>query len=247
MLCRSTGSGIADEGGVGHMWFYMGQFKDRNAVLDYLVKLGYKRDAVSKYVGDGKGKGDVHWRIECNGSQGCVINNNVDGKSSFKSFVAYRFTSRTAKFSIKKCITGTTQIVGKSSVDGSTAKYGVYSDKDCKTKVGEIKISENGTGSIELNSGTYYVKEISAPKGYSLSTVVYTLSADKTVTVYENYQTGTIRINKTAEDDEVRGIEFKVTGSDGRQRDVASMSHIYHLKNRKQTLASFIKVSGRAN
>ena len=141
-------SGISDD--VGHMWFYMGQFKNRDAVLDYLEKLGYNRSNVSPYVGSGNGDGGEHWRIECNGSEGCVINNNTDGKATFKSFVAYRFTSRNVKFSIKKCIDGTSQIVGKSIVDGTTAKYGVYSDSSCKTKVAEIKIGENGTGSVNL-------------------------------------------------------------------------------------------------
>lgn len=208
-------SGVAKNNGIGHMWFYMGEFKNRDAVLDYLVKLGYKRDSVSKYVGSGNGKGGKHWRIECNGSQGCVINNNVDGKALFASYLAYKVTSRDATFSIKKCIDGTTQIVGKSTVDGSFAKYGVYSDKACKTKVGEIKINEKGTGSIKLKSGTYYVKEVSAPKGYALSTKVYELKANQTVTVYEDFQTGKIKINKTSEDKIVKDIEFKVKGSDG--------------------------------
>lgn len=208
-------SGVAKNNGIGHMWIYMGQFKNRDAVLDYLVKLGFDRNKVSPYVGSGNGDGGKHWRIECNGSQGCVINNNTDGKARFKSFVAYKLTSRDATFSIKKCIDDTSQIVGKSPIDGSFAKYGVYSDKACKTKVGEIKIGEKGTGSIKLSNGTYYVKELSAPKGYALSPKVYELKANQTVTVYEDFETKKIKINKTSEDKIVRNIEFKVTGSDG--------------------------------
>ena len=208
-------SGVAKDNGIGHMWFYMGQFDSRDAVLDYLVKLGYNRDAVSPYVGSGNGDGGKHWRIECNGSQGCVINNNTDGKARFASFVAYKITSRDITFSIKKCIDGTSQIVGKSPVDGSTAKYGVYSDSACKTKVGEITIGADGTGSIKLPGGTYYVKEIKAPTGYALSTKVYELKANQTVTVYEDFQVGKIKVNKTSEDDIVKDIEFKVIGSDG--------------------------------
>ena len=208
---------IADNlSGEDHSWIYMGEFDSRADVVNYLRNIGVSEDLItSKTVGDGKDDGGKHWRIECNGSQGCVINNNTDGKARFKSFVAYKLTSREATFSIKKCIDGTSQIVGKSAVDGSFAKYGVYSDKACKTKVGEIKIGEKGTGSIKLSSGTYYVKEISAPKGYALSTKVYELKANQTVTVYEDFQTGKIKINKTAEDKLVRNVEFKVTGSDG--------------------------------
>lgn len=215
LLPGAVVSGVAKDNGIGHMWFYMGQFENRDAVLDYLVKLGFDRNKVSPYVGSGNGDGGTHWRIECNGSQGCVINNNTDGKARFASFVAYKLTSRDVTFTIKKCLEGTSQIVGKSAVDGSFAKYGVYSDKACKTKVGEIKIGENGMGSIKLSGGTYYVKEISAPKGYEISTKVYELKANQTVTVYENQQTGKIKINKTAEDNVVKDHEFKVTGSDG--------------------------------
>lgn len=100
-------------------------------------------------------------------------------------------------------------------MDGSTAKYGVYADSACKTKVGEITIGTDGTGLIKLPMGSYYVKEISAPKGYALSTKVYELKANQTVTVYEDYETGSIKINKTSEDNVVKDIEFKVTGSDG--------------------------------
>lgn len=208
-------SGVAKDNGIGHMWFYIGQFDNRDAVLDYLVKLGYNRDSVSKYVGSGNGDGGKHWRIECNGSQGCVINNNTDGKARFACYAAYKMTSNNVTFSIKKCIDGTSEIVGKSPVDGSTAKYGVYSDSACKTKVGEITIGADGMGSIKLPGGTYYVKEISAPKGYALSTKVYEMKSNQTVTVYENYQTGKIKVNKTSEDKIVKDIEFKVTGSDG--------------------------------
>ena len=35
------------------------------------------------------------------------------------------------------------------------------------------------------------------------------------MTVYEEFQVGKIKVNKTSEDDIVKDIEFKVTGSDG--------------------------------
>ena len=59
------------------------------------------------------------------------------------------------------------------------------------------------------------MKEIKAPTGYALSLDVYELKSSQTVTVYENFQVGKIKVNKTSEDDIVKDIEFKVTGSDG--------------------------------
>lgn len=203
--------------GIDHAWIYMGEFSNRTEVVNYLKNIGVAENLITSVtVGSGNGDGGMHWRIESNGSQGVVINNNTDGKKTTAlNTSAFRITQTDVTFSIKKCIDGTSQIVGKSAVDGSTAKYGVYSDKVCKTKVGEIMIGEKGTGSIKLSSGTYYVKELSAPKGYALSTKVYELKTNQTVTVYEKFQTGKIKINKTAEDDIVKDIEFKVTGSDG--------------------------------
>lgn len=208
---------VAETKNINHAWIYMGEFNSRNDVISYLKSIGVPESLItSSTVGSGKGDGGTHWRIESNGSQGVVINNNTDGKKTTAlNTSAFRITQNDATFRIKKCLDGTSQIVGKSTVDGSTAKYGVYSDSACKTKVGEITIGADGTGLIKLPIGSYYVKEISAPKGYALSTEIYTLKANQTVTVYENFQTGKIKINKTAEDNIIKDIEFKVTGSDG--------------------------------
>ena len=54
------------------------------------------------------------------------------------------------------------------------AVYGVYSDSGCTTEVGRLTTDVNGnTNEVELSSGNYWVKEISAPKGYFLDTTVY--------------------------------------------------------------------------
>ena len=205
--------------GEDHAWIYMGEFDSRNDVISYLRSIGVSEKLInSKTVGDGKGAGGKHWRIESSGSEGVVINNKTDGKTATAmNMSAFRITKNDVKFEITKVLASdkTVKISGTSKVDGTVAKYGVYTDKACKNKVGEITIDKDGTGSIQLPEKQYYVKEISAPTGYSISEEVFTLKADENVFVTEDFTRGTIKVNKTAEDGIVSGREFKVTGNDG--------------------------------
>ena len=206
-------------GGEDHVWIYMGEFDSRNDVISYLKSIGVSESLInSKTVGDGTGAGGTHWRIESNGSEGVVINNKTDGKTATAmNMSAFRITKNDVKFEITKVLASdkTVKISGTSKVDGTVAKYGVYTDKACKNKVGEITIGKDGTGSIQLPEKQYYVKEISAPTGYSISEEVFALKADENIFVTEDFTRGTIKVNKTAEDGIVSGREFKVTGNDG--------------------------------
>ena len=201
--------------GEDHAWIYMGEFNSRNEVVSYLKSIGVSESLInSKTVGDGKGAGGRHWRIEANGSEGVVINNKTDGKTAtVMNMSTFRITSKDVKFTITKVYKAdnTVKINGISPIDGSQAIYGVYTDKACKNKAGEIKIDKNGSGSIELPNKQYYVKEIKAPTGYSLSTEVFALNANENVNVTEDYLKGNIIINKTAEDGIIGQREFRVT------------------------------------
>lgn len=201
--------------GEDHAWIYMGEFNSRNEVVSYLKSIGVSESLInSKTVGDGKGAGGRHWRIEANGSEGVVINNKTDGKTAtVMNMSAFRITSKDVKFTITKVYKADNivKINGISPIDGSQAIYGVYTDKACKNKAGEIKIDKNGSGSIELPNKQYYVKEIKAPTGYSLSTEVFALNANENVNVTEDYLKGNIIINKTAEDGIIGQREFRVT------------------------------------
>ena len=200
-------------GGEDHAWIYMGEFDSRNDVISYLKSIGVSEKLInSKTVGDGKGAGGKHWRIESSGSEGVVINNKTDGKTATAmNMSAFRITKTDVTFEINKYNTDG-NLVGKSSVDNSTAVYGIYSDKSCTKKVGEITIGADGTGKIQLPDSTYYAKELKAPTGYSIDPTVYTIKAGKNK-VTEDFKTGTIKINKTAEDGIISGREFKITYS----------------------------------
>lgn len=57
------------------------------------------------------------------------------------------------------------------------AKFGLYSDEDAQTKVAETTSTDKGFMSFHgLDAGTYYLKEISAPAGYSLNDTVYKIN-----------------------------------------------------------------------
>ena len=199
--------------GEDHAWIYMGEFNSRSDVVSYLKSIGVSESLInSKTVGDGKGDGGKHWRIEANGSEGVVINNKTDGKTATAmNMSAFRITKTDVTFEIDKYNTNG-DLVGKSSVDNSTAVYGIYSDKSCKNKVAEIKIGSNGKGSVKLPNKTYYAKEIKAHTGYALDKTVYKIKAGVNK-VKEDFQTGKIKINKSAEDGIISGRKFKITYS----------------------------------
>lgn len=203
---------IADNlNGGDHSWIYMGEFNNRNEVISYLKSIGVNESYInSSTVGDGSGDGGTHWRIESNGSNGCVINNRTDGKkATAMNMYAFRVTSRDVTFEIDK-YNKDGNLVGKSTVDNSTAVYGIYSDKECTKSVGTITIGADGKGAISLPRGTYYAKEIKAPTGYEVDTTVYTITPG-TTNVTEDYKFGSIRVNKTAEDGVIADREFKVS------------------------------------
>ena len=251
---------IADNlSGEDHSWIYMGEFDSRDEVVNYLRNIGVNESYInSKTVGDGKGDGGTHWRIESNGSQGCIINNRTDGKKSTSmNMYAFRITKTDVKFSITKVLStdNSVKISGTSPIDNSKAVYGVYTDKACKNKIGEITIGADGTGSITLPDKQYYVKEISAPTGYDLSPDVVALKANSNVNVKENITSGIIKINKTAEDGVVGGREFKISWTDGGKQHSKSAKtndkgiavfdglHVYDFSSRSAILYNIAEVN----
>jgi len=214
---------IADNtNGEDHSWIYMGEFDSRNDVIAYLKSIGVNESYINnKTVGDGKGDGGTHWRIESNGTEGCVINNRTDGKKATSmNMYAFRIAQDNATFMITKVLStdNSVKISGKSSIDGSEAVYGVFTDKACTKKVSEIAIGADGTGSIKLPNKQYYVKEIKAPTGYDLSPDIVPLKANSNVNVEEDISSGKILINKTSEDGNAGDREFKVTWTDSEKK-----------------------------
>lgn len=89
------------------------------------------------------------------------------------------------------------------------AQYGVYSNSSCTAQVGTLTTDASGnSGTIELEEGTYYVKEITVPKGFALDTKVYPLAVTQS-------QTATLNVSDTPLTDPV-GIQiYKVDSKTG--------------------------------
>ena len=86
----------------------------------------------------------------------------------------------------------------------SGAVYGVYSDSGCTDRVATLTTDAAGTSNtVEIDNGKYYVKEITAPKGYALDTKVYS------VTVTGN-NTTTLKVSDIPQSDPVRVVLGKI-------------------------------------
>ena len=66
---------------------------------------------------------------------------------------------------------------GNSCYSLKDAVYGVYGDSGCTDQRATLTTDESGnSNSVDLSPGTYWVKEISAPKGFALDTVAHQIS-----------------------------------------------------------------------
>ena len=130
-------------------------------------------------------------------------------KSGYQEFVSERPQADPvhAYFKVKTENIGYGQITKQDEESGvklSGAVYGIYSDSGCKNLVDKLTTGSDGKAkSKALVAGTYYVKEITAPKGYVLSDKVHTLTvkAGQTTsfTATDKEQLGAITIYKEGE------------------------------------------------
>lgn len=133
----------------------------------------------------------------------------LTGKSGYQEFISEKPSADPlyAYFKVKTENIGYGEITKTDESSGvklSGAVYGIYSDSGCTSQVDTMTTDANGYAkSGALTAGTYYVKEITAPKGYVLSGKVHTLTvkAGQTtgITATDKEQLGSLTIYKEGE------------------------------------------------
>lgn len=126
--------------------------------------------------------------------------------------------------------TGTLVIIKEDKDTGEelrNAVFGIYnSDGD---KIDEVETGKDGTAELDLDTGSYYLRELSAPEGYQKDSkkITFKITADKTTKVTvknekvpEEEKAGTLRIVKSAAGTGARlsGTSFAVYAVDGNQK-----------------------------
>ena len=165
---------------------------------------------VTTLTTDGSGNASAELELgtyyikEISASTGYQLDTNVytvdlDGDKS----LTVKENPRTANINLNKTSVNPDMTNGNGCYSLSGAVYGVYSDAACNNLVTTMTTDGSGNASTNLYLNTYYVKEITASKGYQLDTTVYTvnLSNDTNLGVKEkpkNDPVG-IRVTKIAE------------------------------------------------
>ena len=110
-------------------------------------------------------------------------------------------TVQTGKLNMKKISSNSSLTSGNSNYSYSGAQYGVYTNANATgTPVGTLTIDSSGnSNTLTLLSGTYYVKETKASKGYMLDTTIHrvTVTDNNTATFTSSEPPMSVKINLT--------------------------------------------------
>lgn len=114
------------------------------------------------------------------------------------------------------------------------AKYGIYKDAACQYKIDEFTTSATGSTQKTLTRGTYYVKEISAPSGYSKSNTVTVVDAtgadDVYVRLQDNPVNSTLLVRKVDANDSSKYLSdatlvVQERNASGKYEDLVTLSY----------------------
>lgn len=125
----------------------------------------------------GDGKSDVLWHsIDAVGNKSGNIQTVITPKARSPIYMVLKMTTPKNKLELTKTSSNTAITNKNNAYSLSGAVYGIYSDKACTKKIGEMTTNAKGNASYSKYvdaSKNYYGKELKAPKGYALDGTVY--------------------------------------------------------------------------
>ena len=150
-------------------------------------------------------------------------------------FVPLTYTNETQKGSIKITKVDTEVDANQESIVLSGAIFGLYSDESCENLSAQKTTVSDGTCTFDnLEAGTYYVKEISAPAGYQLNPEVFTFVIGPGAneawsyerTVENSKRLYNLQLRKTDENgnNNLAGAIFELIGYDLKGQEVATQT-----------------------
>lgn len=125
----------------------------------------------------GDGKSDVLWHsIDAAGNESGNIQTVITPKARSPIYMVLKMTTPKNKLELTKTSSNTAITNKNNAYSLSGAVYGIYTDKACTKKIGEMTTNAKGNASYNKYvdaSKNYYGKELKAPKGYELDKTVY--------------------------------------------------------------------------
>lgn len=165
-----------------------------------------------------------------NGYTAYIVYPSDDRSPHGSQSYVYLVKDQMVSINLVKSSANTTVTSGNNCYSLAGGVFGVYSDAACKTQVGTLTTKADGSTNTlnNLKPGTYYAKELEAPKGYLKDTTVQRVTATspgKTYTFKVTDEPGNdpivISIKKKSADTEaknsnsLKGTEFTVRYYDG--------------------------------
>ena len=150
------------------------------------MKYNYTYTVTSVNKLTGKVQGSIYARSQTQPADGSVDSEGyLIGYQGLSELFAVQ-RDYNGKLRLRKVSANTGITDGNGCYALKNAVYGVYTDAACTDKAAELRTLADGTADeVELPLGRYYVKELTAPKGYALDKKVYTaeVRADTTIEV----------------------------------------------------------------
>ena len=129
-------------------------------------------------------------------------------------------TNKKGKITVQKASSNTTLTNGNKCYNFTGIKYGIYIDANCTSIVATVTLNANGTSDpVDVDAGTYYVKEISTPSGSG-----YKVSSDKTTVTIAAGESKTANVKDEPMNDPF-GIQINKISASGATADLSGAEY----------------------